>query len=396
MSAITVVGGIYHESCIWPEWNQVFGSAGRAAAAISGQVDEIVLRGYVHDDLKSQVTALAQVYGLTLDLVGTEQIISFDYVHSLSVPIIRPLPALIKANPPVNVAADVVLRFGVMEGSALVTADRAVYDPQSAFEPEPFADNGSNAKHLAIVGNRGEIISLGKDADHQRAARNLLNAGAEVVVVKSGALGAFVVDANGVTHIPAYRSSRVWKIGSGDVFAGTFAAQWGVNGRSPVEAAAIASRAVAVYVDTMSLPTPGAANLANVELQEAKTVSGRVYLASPFFTLGQRWVVDEARRCLMDFGLDVFSPVHDVGPGPAHEVAPADLAELDKCDVVFAVLDGSDPGTIFEVGYARAKNKPVYGFAQVVSEEDLKMTVGSGCKVFDDFVSCLHHVSWRS
>jgi nucleoside 2-deoxyribosyltransferase len=94
--------------------------------------------------------------------------------------------------------------------------------------------------------------------------------------------------------------------------------------------------------------------------------------------------------------MDVFSPVHDVGPGPAEQIAPADLAELDRCDAVFAILDGLDSGTLFEVGYARAHGKPVYALAQTVTEEDLKMVTGSGCTVFDDFVTALHHLAWRT
>ena len=44
--------------------------------------------------------------------------------------------------------------------------------------------------------------------------------------------------------------------------------------------------------------------------------------------------------------MDVFSPVHDVGPGPASEVAPVDIEQLRECDVVFAILDGLDSGTL--------------------------------------------------
>ncbi|MGZ3459902.1 MAG: nucleoside 2-deoxyribosyltransferase, partial [Archangium sp.] len=116
----------------------------------------------------------------------------------------------------------------------------------------------------------------------------------------------------------------------------------------------------------------------------------------PFFTLGQRWLVDEAWRSLGELGLEVFSPVHDVGAGPADQVAPADLAALDACDAVFAILDGTDSGTLFEVGYARARGKPVYALAQTVADEDLKMVQGSNCRIFDDFVTALHHTAWRT
>jgi nucleoside 2-deoxyribosyltransferase len=112
--------------------------------------------------------------------------------------------------------------------------------------------------------------------------------------------------------------------------------------------------------------------------------------------MSERWLVDEARRGLAELGMDVFSPVHDVGPGPAELVTPADLDALQRCDVVFAILDGLDSGTVFEVGFARALGKPVYAFAQTVSDEDLKMLAGSDCRIFDDFVTALHHTAWRA
>lgn len=195
--------------------------------------------------------------------------------------------------------------------------------------------------------------------------------------------------------MPPHRSDKVWTIGSGDVFAAMFAARWGVHGDGPVEAAQLASLGVAAYAQTMALPVPSVEMLQQWSAP-ATAVGGRVYLASPFFTISQRWLVDEARRALRELGLQVFSPVHDVGSGPAEMVAPADLAALDECDVVFAILDGLDSGTLFEVGYARARNKPVYVLAQTVSAGDLKMVEGSNCHVHDDFVTALHHLAWRA
>ncbi len=396
MTAITIVGGVYHERCIWPDWDHVYGSAGRAAAALSGHVDAVTLRGYARPEVAAYFAPYARMYGFTFEPAAAELSVSFEYVHSLSVPVIRPAPVMIARHPPIPVSAPVVLRFGMLEGSARVEAERCVYDPQSAFRPEPFETNGSVAKHLAVVANRGETLALGGGDAPIAAARALLSRGAEVVVVKSGVEGAYIVEQAGVFHVPAYRTSRVWTVGSGDVFAAIFAAYWGVRGTSPVEAAQLASRAVAAYVDSMSLPAPLPAVLRESSLPEAVAVSGQVYLAAPFFTPGQRWLVDEARRCRMELGLRVFSPIHDVGAGPASQVAPADLAALEACDAVFAILDGTDSGTLFEVGYARARNKPVYALAQTVSEEDLKMVRGSGCHVFDDFVTALHHTAWRT
>jgi nucleoside 2-deoxyribosyltransferase len=396
MKHLTIVGGVYHESCIWPTWNQIYGSGGRAAAAITTHVETVELMSYARTETADAFQSHAAAYGFNFKPVACDQTISFNYFHSLSVPSIVPIPSRIRQHDPIVLSDDVVLRFGMMEGTAVVKAERCTYDPQSAFVPESFEKNGSQAAHLAVVANRGEVAALSGVSDPIDGARVLLSRGAEVVVVKAGVRGAFVVEPSGVTDIPAYQTERVWTIGSGDVFAAVFAAHWGVNEKDASAAASIASKAVAAYVESMALPIPDSNRLEVVPRSPAKDSSGRIYIAGPFFSLGQRWVVDEARRCLWELGLDVFSPIHDVGPGPADRVAPSDLNALEQCDAVFAILDGNDTGTLFEVGYAKARKMPIYALAQAVSEEDLKMVAGSGCRVFDDFVTALHHVVWRT
>ena len=46
---------------------------------------------------------------------------------------------------------------------------------------------------------------------------------------------------------------------------------------------------------------------------------------------------------------NVFSPIHDVGIGKSKEIAQKDLKGLDESDSVFAILNGYDPGTVFEI-----------------------------------------------
>ena len=394
MSALTVAGGLYRERCIWPEWNRVFGSGGRAAAAVVGHVDDITFRTYASPAAVELFRPQAEIDDLEFRPELVDQFISFEYVHSLSTPVIVPSHPHIARYGPIDVSAEVVLRFGVLEGTARVEAERCVYDPQSAFAPQPFRKNKSRAAKLAIVGNRREICKLGRNDDPSEAGARLLEEGVEVVVVKSGAEGSEVIAASGATHVPPYRSDAVWTIGSGDVFAAMFAARWGVHGDNPTDAARLASAAVSSYANTRELPLPSP-EVIRRKAVPTKSVGGKVYLAGPFFTVSQRWLVDEVRQGLVNLGLEVFSPIHDVGPGPASEVAPADIAALKTCDVVFAVLDGLDSGTVFEVGYARAVEKPVYAFAQDVSTEDLKMIEGSGCRVYHDLVTALHHTAWR-
>lgn len=394
MSAIDVAGGVYHERSTWPTWDQVFGSGGRAAACLVPHVSAVTLHSYARIDTATLFQTYAERYGFKFHPISAEQTVSFEYVHCLSRPLIT--PSKLRTNQPFAVRGDAVLRFGMLDGSAVVDAERCVYDPQSRSSPEPFKANGSRAAHLAVVANRLELSIIGGSPDTMTSAQSVLSDGADVVVAKCGAEGALVVEKNRVTKVAPYQSDRVWTIGSGDVFSAIFAARWGVHGDAPEVAADLASRAVAVYAGSMALPTPPVGQLQSSSFSPAVLSAARVYLAGPFFSIGQRWLVDEARRCLIELGMKVFSPVHDVGAGPAETVAPADLAGLMECDVVFAILDGLDSGTLFEVGHACAKGKPVYGLAQAVADEDLKMLVGSGVKIFDDFVTALHHLAWRA
>lgn len=395
--SLTIVGGVYGETCIEPAWDAVFGSAGRAAHAVetlvTGQVELVT---YVAAEAATTVDDLAKRCGATLKSHPAKQFVSFSYLHPLATPAIYPPPALIEPAAAIRVKGDVVLRYGMMEGDAIIEADVAVYDPQSAFDPRPFSENGSRARRLALVLNRQEVQAMAGIDDPMLAARKLLESeGAEVIVLKRGSHGAVVVTASGEHQIPAYQTEYVWKVGSGDVFSATFAALWGCHGMSPDQAADLASRATANYVNTRHLPAPDVATLQALQMAPIKPGKGTIYLAGPFFDIGQRWLIEESFSLLKELGASVFSPVHEVGPGPANYVAPKDIEGLEGSDVVFAILNGLDPGTIFEIGYAIKKAIPVVALAQNVKEEDLKMIVGTGCEVTDDFASGLYRAVWK-
>lgn len=391
----TVVGGVYVEHCVEPFWSDVYGSAGRAAAAISG-AGTVTLVTYRAAPIADGLENLSRVYSLNVDGPEVPEQVSFGYMHSLSVPRIVPRPDAIKRHDSLNVEDDVVLRFGMLEGDAVVRAGRAVYDPQSAFSPEAFSANGSTADELALILNRLEAKKLTGEAEPSRAiARLFEREGAAVIVLKMGGHGALVATRDGVSSVPAYRSERVFKIGSGDVFSAAFALFWGREGRSALQAADLASRATSYYCGTRALPIPSADELLAMSLDPVIPGDGRVYLAAPFFDLGQRWIVEEARSLLLDMGVDVFSPLHDVGSGPGHIVAPKDIAGLERADAVLALLNGADVGTVFEVGYAVARGLPVVALAQNMRREDLKMVEGTGGYVVEDLVSAIYHTVWR-
>ena len=74
--------------------------------------------------------------------------------------------------------------------------------------------------------------------------------------------------------------------------------------------------------------------------------------------MSQLWLVEEARTALQNAGFKVFSPYHDVGIDDADEVVPKDIQGIEDADVMLALCDGLDAGTLFEIGYAVKKGLP--------------------------------------
>ena len=61
---------------------------------------------------------------------------------------------------------------------------------------------------------------------------------------------------------------------------------------------------------------------------------------------------------------------------------------------MFAITDGLDAGTVYEIGYARAKGKPVVVYCENETVNDKKMMQGSGCRLCNDFVSAVYETLW--
>ncbi|MHA3886786.1 PfkB family carbohydrate kinase [Stutzerimonas degradans] len=400
---ITIAGGIYRERCMRPAWDDIYGSAGRAATAIARFGGQAELHAYVDGDTQVVMEARAAAEGFAFNpTVSPQAGVTFEYIHGLATPDIR---RGVHASSQLQVTAEKVLRFGMIDGTAVVNAEYAVFDPQNAEGPESFSANGSTAKHLALVLNRHEANLLLPDSNglppEEIAAALATQERAEVVVIKMGPLGALVYDNGIISRVPAYRTERVWKIGSGDTFAAHFALAWLDNGLSAHEAASTASIATAFYCETQGFPDKTLFDRFKPKaLQPSERYRNgyapKVYLAGPFFTLAELWMVGQARRDLIDMGLNVFSPYHDVGLGTAEDVVEKDLEGVRDCDVLFAIGDGLDSGTIYEIGYARALNKPVVFYAENESAQDKKMMEGSACRITDDYVSAVYQMVWEA
>ncbi|MCC4113882.1 carbohydrate kinase family protein [Aromatoleum toluclasticum] len=377
-----IAGGLYRELCHMPAWDAVFGSGGRAAAAVAKLSPGSTLHTYAEDFESPDVTSLEEL-GIEMRLSPRPTAVVFAYFHPLSRPHVQPPPDEIVRQPIIHVSGNAVLRFGFLEGDAVVDARRAVYDPQTWRDPVQFGANGSVAGELAIVLNELELRSAAGLDDLSSAASCLIERqGAAVIVVKRGTRGAIVFERGGrVAQVPAYRSSRVFKIGTGDVFSAIFAHHWAETGLPAVEAADVASRSVAAYCGSARLP------LANDALRDQESVNstspGTVALVGSVVTIGQRYTIEEARFVLRELGVEVTCPALDGRPC------------MDAA-AVLVLADGLGDDGVEQMRRAQSVGTPIVVLREGCAREMDTLVGETAVKVTDDFASALYFAAWAA
>lgn len=404
--SICVVGGAYGEVCSFPRRTIHRGSGGRAAALLKNFGTDVSWHTVTGPELTREFKALADHLGYALHASPSEVDVWFSYRFPLAQPDIWP-PTIPRHRHTDAVRCENLLVFGMLEGRPPTHAKRAVYDPQNGSNATPYHADGSTAGELAMVVSLSEGRAITGCSEPEAVALALLSERTtSVAIVKCGPQGALVRTESGAQWVRPFPTERVYKIGSGDVFSAAFAQAWLCWGHAPGEAAWFASRVTAAYVDS-GLDTFTADQIGDMQAQArhaqrkagagfSRTIPKQpVYLAGPFFTAAQQWAIDEARAALEDMGFKVFSPVHDVGVGPPDEVAPKDLEGLNASQVVLALIDGIDAGTLFEIGYAVAKGIPVVAVGESVAPGDLTMLLGTGCHVTDDLTTGIYAACWK-
>lgn len=390
---LAVVGGTYKERCVDPYWDQLWGSALRGAAAISEFVSPIQLYSCIGVKDKAYAEGQCSIFNIEPKYSLINDTVTFEYFHPLTKPYINHAPENDLILP--DVISESILMYGQIEGKVKVKGNYVVYDPQSWIS---FKETESEAEHLALVLNRNEALLLSgmsMQDDLTEIGKYLCAAeGADVVVIKNSTKGAIVIEAGESWVIPIYETQQVWPIGSGDIFSAVFALKWAVQKLPSRMAALEASKYTAHYCQTKEIPLP-IRPLIFEEIVPLK-FNRKVYLAGPFFTTSERWFLEDVRSKLIEYGADVFSPFHDVGlfQNDPYSIASKDLAGLMDSDVLLAIADGLDAGTMFEIGYARALNKKVVLLSQNVSKEDLVMFIGSHCVVTDDLSTAIYKAIW--
>jgi nucleoside 2-deoxyribosyltransferase len=96
----------------------------------------------------------------------------------------------------------------------------------------------------------------------------------------------------------------------------------------------------------------------------------KLFISGPFFNDEEVERIDRVKSVLEEMGFEAYSTSHRNPPIDLGSRAQKDrrfkllCREIGKSDGVFAVLDGKDAGTIWEMGYAFALGKPVVAFTE--------------------------------
>jgi hypothetical protein len=254
---LNIIGGTYLESCVEPNYYDLYGSGLRAACALSEKGFDISFISCVGDEELSTAQSACSIFNIKDNFVNIEETVLFEYYHPLSKPVAYSKVFLLPIISLPELKAEFILFYGLIEATIQVDGNFVVYDPQNGI---PFSKTNSKAQHLALVLNRLEVLTLANmtsSGDLSLAGKLLLEQEhAEVVIIKDGSNGGLIVTPSGVDYFSVYQTTKVWPIGSGDIFSAAFAWQWVIEGKSPAEAAIFASQCAAEFCETQSLPLP--------------------------------------------------------------------------------------------------------------------------------------------
>ena len=115
------------------------------------------------------------------------------------------------------------------------------------------------------------------------------------------------------------------------------------------------------------------------------TKKHNVYIASPFFNPNQLTRVSLIETLLEKLDMTYFSPRKELVCPPnatneqRKETFLGNKKGMLEADLVIAVTDDKDPGTIWEMGYAYANNIPVIGVAFTLGDNPFNLMLSESC-----------------
>jgi len=201
-------------------------------------------------------------------------------------------------------------------------------------------------------------------------ARYILQLGPSVVVIKCGLSGSLVFSKDGEVHVPRFCADWQQSVGAGDVYNAVFIAKL-LEGSDLTTAGESAAAATAAYCEGHGDTLLKSWDL-QAELQRDRfflhpdSRTGRhIYLAAPFFDWSERTLVQRTKALLEHHGYRVYSPFDEDGILYSHDVMREssvfgrEKKAIEEALAVVSLLDGNDPGTMWEIGFAVGCDVPV-------------------------------------
>jgi sugar/nucleoside kinase (ribokinase family)/nucleoside 2-deoxyribosyltransferase len=428
MTDLVVIGGIFRESIPGTGGapvRRVGGSGYVAALTAAALGSDVSLMSFVgKEDSRAALATLnragVNTSGVQL-LPGASGIFAFEDIADRHAPrpSYRPAESIPAGSPPRDSpTAPVVLAFGFPDFDCLQWIEGALekggtflWDRQGwlSRDIEALALEGLPAARRIYIANLQEMLEATNRSTYLDALNEQPAAGFNTSVIKCGRWGSIVFDRTDVINlIPAFLTEARSVIGSGDTFAGALAARIAAGDELRDAASTGAAAASLVIERPSNIPSQSLRTaVESVRRDRASRFvspvtleSLSVYLAGPWFSVAESMLVSELERALSNLGLAVVSPRRDIGElGPQStdkeilEVGHRDFKAIDQCHLMVALLDGDDPGTLIEVGYAANAQIPTIGLASRPDPVAQPMRAAAGVAVVRTVQTLLNEVT---
>jgi len=394
---INIIGGTYREIDYDEITFEIFGSGFRGAKFLLENKCDVSFNSVGNEEALVFLKENQKVYkNLKFDLVPYNGLITFKYSFALDNPNIFPSILNISKVNSINVKAENIVAFGMLEADYIIRGNKVVYDPQTSISPNKFSDFGK-ANELVYILNKNEAISIAESENIDVIKKYFfLKEKATAFIIKNGPFGAILYFKDKEIKIPSFITNNVFKIGSGDIFTSSFGYYWMHKNLSIEESAQNASKSTAIYCDIKAYID--VTNFLNIEYKEFNFKSlenKQVYLASPFFAISELILVDKVRAAFLSFGINVFSPFHDVGIGNSEIIAKKDIEGINNSDIIFCLLDNYDTGTLIESGYSLSKGKKIVGYHRTCEDGKLLMLKGSDIQYYNHLTTAIYKTIWN-
>ncbi|WP_339863736.1 PfkB family carbohydrate kinase [uncultured Algoriphagus sp.] len=393
---INVIGGTYREIDFDSVTMEIFGSGFRCAKFLLENKSQVNLITSGNKEASNFLKENQKVYpNLSFEVNSYDEIITFQYSFALDEPSIYPSPLNISKTKNWEFKGEDLIAFGMLESEYKIECKRAVYDPQTSVKPTRFCEIGK-AEELVYIVNRIEAHSISSSEDIEKIKNYFFNdENVTAFIIKNGPYGATLYTKSEELNIPCYITQNVYKIGSGDIFTASFGYYWMSKNLSLKESALLASKSTAIYCDKkayVDFTTSFTFTYKEFKLNDLS--KKQVYIASPFFALSELILVDKIRKALLSFGVKVFSPFHDIGLGEQIAIAKKDIEGINNSDVIFAVLDNLDSGTLVESGFSMASGKAIIGYHRTCDEKNLLMLKPGDFTSYNNLTTALYQTIW--